>query len=196
MVARHFTSARSRQIFLPCAALLLIAVAVALQLHNQGRLWYCECGQIYLWSGDVWSANNSQHISDPYSFTHLLHGLVLCGALVWLIPKVSWSWRLVVAVFVEAVWEVLENTQFVINRYRGETAALGYNGDTVINSLGDILFFALGFLLARKVGFRLSLALFVITEISLLIFIRDSLILNIIMLIYPSEAIKAWQMGH
>lgn len=180
----------------PGFALLLIAVAVALQLRNQGRLWFCACGKVYLWSGDVWSANNSQHISDPYSFTHMLHGLVICGVLAWLIPKVSWSWRLCLAVLIEALWEIIENTELVINRYRGETAALGYEGDTVVNSLGDVLFFALGFLLARKLGFRLSLALFVITEIVLLIWIRDGLILNIIMLLYPVEAIKAWQMGH
>lgn len=180
----------------PWLTLALIVFGVGLQLRNQGRLWLCECGKVYLWSGDVWSANNSQHISDPYSFTHLLHGLVVCGVLAWLIPKVAWSWRLCLAVLIEALWEIIENTELVINRYRGETAALGYQGDTVVNSLGDILFFALGFMLARKLGFRLSLALFVLTEIVLIVWIRDSLILNVIMLLYPVEAIKAWQMGH
>ena len=194
MTTKFFTSTRSRRLW-PWLALSLIVLAAGLQLRNQGRLWLCDCGQVYLWSGDVWSANNSQHISDPYSFTHLLHGLVICGVLAWLIPKVNWSWRLTLAVLLEAVWEVAENTELVINRYRGETAALGYQGDTVVNSLGDILFFALGFLLARKIGFRLSLALFVLTEALLLVFIRDSLILNIIMLVYPIEAIKTWQMG-
>lgn len=196
MTSKYFTFARRSSKFWPWLTLLLIVLGVGLQLRNQGRLWFCACGEVYLWSGDVWSANNSQHISDPYSFTHMLHGLILCGLLAWLIPKVSWSWRLCLAVLIEALWEVIENTELVINRYRGETAALGYQGDTVVNSLGDIVFFALGFLLARRLGFRLSLALFVITEIVLLIWIRDGLILNIIMLLYPVEAIKAWQMGH
>ena len=194
MIAEYFTSNRRK--LWPWLTLLLIVLAAGFQLRNQGRLLFCACGEVYLWSGDVWSANNSQHISDPYSFTHMLHGLVLCGVLAWLIPKVSWAWRLTIAVLIEALWEVVENTEFIINRYRGETAALGYEGDTVVNSLGDILFFALGFLLARRLGFRLSLALFVITEIVLLIWIKDSLILNVIMLLYPVEAIKAWQMGH
>lgn len=196
MSHRYLTRARMTGKLWPWVTLLLIVLVAGFQLHNQGRLWLCECGKVYLWSGDVWSANNSQHISDPYSFTHMLHGLVICGVLAWIMPKVAWSWRLCLAVLIEALWEVIENTELVINRYRGETAALGYQGDTVVNSLGDILFFALGFMLARKLGWRLSLALFVITEIILIIWIRDSLILNIIMLIYPLEAIKAWQMGH
>jgi hypothetical protein len=195
MTPKLTTSTRSRQLW-PWLALSIIVLTAGFLLRNQGRLWLCDCGQIYLWSGDVWSANNSQHISDPYSFTHMLHGLVICGVLAWLMPKVAWSWRLTLAVSLEALWEVVENTEFVINRYRGETAALGYQGDTVVNSLGDILFFVLGFLLARKLGFRLSLAFFVLTEALLIVFIRDSLIINIIMLLYPVEAIKTWQMGH
>jgi hypothetical protein len=105
-------------------------------------------------------------------------------------------WRLVLAVAIEAAWEVIENTNFVIERYREATAALGYQGDSVVNSLGDILACILGLFLARKLGFRRSLAVFVLVEVALLIWIRDSLVLEVLMLIYPIDAIKAWQMGH
>jgi hypothetical protein len=105
-------------------------------------------------------------------------------------------WRLALAISIEAGWEVFENSAFIINRYREATLALGYEGDTVINSFGDILACGIGFLLARRLGFRRTLLIFVLTEIVLLIWIRDSLILEILMLIYPIDAIKAWQMSH
>jgi len=105
-------------------------------------------------------------------------------------------WRLWLAISVESLWEVIENTNRVIERYRGVTAAIGYQGDTIVNSLGDILSFAVGFILARYLGFRRSFAIFVITELTLLLWIRDSLILNVIMLIYPIQSIKTWQMAH
>jgi hypothetical protein len=174
------------------AALL---IATALQLHSQGRLWRCSCGHIYLWAGDVWSSDNSQHLLDPYSFTHVLHGIVFFWLLAWTAPWLSFGWRLLIALAIEAAWEVGENTEFVIQRYRETTMALGYTGDTVVNSVGDILLCALGFYLAYRLGFRRSLALLVATEIVLLLWIRDSLILNVIMLVYPIEAIKLWQMG-
>ncbi len=176
------------------AIVAVLALAVYL-LHNQGRLWICACGQIYLWVSDTWSSDNSQHWLDPYSFTHLLHGLVFFCLLAWSLPRLSLLWRLWLAILIEALWEVVENSELVIQRYREATAALGYQGDTVINSLGDILVCGVGFWLAFYLGFRRSLALFVITEIVLTLWIRDSLILNIIMLIYPIEAIKAWQLG-
>lgn len=104
--------------------------------------------------------------------------------------------RLSLGTLLEAFWEVFENTEFVIQRYREETAALGYYGDSVANSLGDILICVLGFVIAQRLGFRRSAVVFVATEIVLLIWIKDSLILEIIMLIYPIEAIKGWQIGH
>lgn len=170
--------------------------AAVLQLRWQGRLWSCACGRVLLWSGDAWSADNSQHLFDPYSFTHILHGFIFCGLLAWLLPRVSWAWRLVLALCVEALWEVLENSAAVINRYRETTLALGYTGDTIINSGGDILACGLGFLLARRLGFRRTLLIFVLTEIALVFWIRDSLILEMLMLTYPLDAIKAWQMNH
>lgn len=180
----------------PWLAIVMVLIVTALQLHRQRRLWWCSCGEILLWSGDIWSSDNSQHWLDPYSFTHLLHGLVLCGFLAWSLPRLFVAWRFWLAVSLEALWEVIENSEFIIQRYRQATLALGYEGDTIINSLGDIMLCGLGFVLARYLGPRRSLALFVIMEVVLLIWIRDSLMLNIVMLIYPVEGIKAWQMGH
>ncbi|HEX8633254.1 MAG TPA: DUF2585 family protein [Pyrinomonadaceae bacterium] len=180
----------------PWLAMAIVAAVAALQLRRQGRLWLCECGRVLVWAGDAWGADNSQHLFDPYSFTHVLHGFVFCGVLAWAWPRVGWEWRLALAVSIEALWEVVENSAFVINRYREATLALGYQGDTVINSFGDIIACAFGFVLARRLGLRLTLFAFALTEIALLIWIRDSLLLNVLMLLYPVDAIKAWQMNH
>jgi hypothetical protein len=182
---------------LPWLAIAVVLVGTALVLSSQGRLWWCSCDYLLVWSGDPWSSDNSQHLLDPYSFTHLLHGFLLCGLLALIVPRLSAVWRLWLAVSIEAVWEVLENSEFVIRRYREETAALGYHGDTIVNSLGDILACGLGFVMAQRLGFRRTLALFVLTEVTLAILIRDNLTLNILMLIYPIDAIKEWQAaGH
>jgi hypothetical protein len=180
----------------PWLAIAAATTLAAFQLRWQGRLWLCECSRVLWWTGDAWGSDNSQHLSDPYSFTHVLHGFVFCGVLAWALPRVGWAWRLALAVSIEALWEVVENSAFVINRYREATLALGYQGDTIINSAGDILACALGFLLARRLGLRLTLAAFALTEIVLLLWIRDSLLLNVLMLLHPVEAIKAWQMNH
>ena len=174
----------------------LILAAAVLLLRVQGRSWFCSCGYFLLWSADAWGSDNSQHLLDPYSFTHVLHGFLLWWLLAWMLPRMSVAWRLSLAVALEALWEVIENTNFVIERYREATQALGYHGDTVVNSLGDILMCALGFLVAWRLGFRRTLALFVLTEVVLLVWIRDSLLLNILMLLYPLDGIKAWQAGH
>jgi hypothetical protein len=182
---------------LPWLAIVVVLAGTVYQLRSQGRLWWCSCDYLLLWSGDPWSSDNSQHLLDPYSFTHLLHGFVLCGLLALIVARVSPVWQLCLAVSIEALWEVLENSEFVIRRYRQETAALGYHGDTVVNSLGDILVCGLGFVLARHLGFRRTFALFVVTEVVLAIWIRDNLSLNILMLIYPIDAVKEWQAaGH
>ena len=178
---------------LPWLAIVVVLVATALLFRSQGRLWWCSCDYLLLWSGDPWSSDNSQHLLDPYSFTHLLHGFVLCGLLALIVPRMSAVWQLWLAVTIEALWEVVENSEFVIRRYREETAALGYHGDTVVNSLSDILVCGLGFVLARHLGFRRTFALFVLTEVALAILIRDNLSLNILMLIYPIDAVKEWQ---
>ena len=179
----------------PALGILLVLLVTALQLHNQGRLWWCDC-RGFLWTSDAWGSRTSQTLLDPYSFTHILHGLMFCGLLALLIRGMSWRWRLFVAIVIESAWELIENTNTVIDRYRQATAALGYQGDSVVNSLGDIICCGIGFMIARKLGWRRSIVVFVATELFLLIWIRDSLLLEIIMLIRPISAIKAWQLGH
>src|SRR5688572_7567963 len=144
----------------PPLAIITTVVVAAFQLHIQGRLWLCSCGRLFLWVSDAWSSDTSQHLFDPYSFTHLLHGFLFCWLLMLILPRLSTAWQLWLAVIAEVLWEVVENTNFVIQRYREATAALGYSGDTVINSLGDILMCGLGFILAWRLGFRRSLLLF------------------------------------
>ena len=180
---------------MPWLAIGITLVAVAFQLHYQGRLWQCSCGRFLLWVGDAWSSDTSQHLLDPYSFTHVLHGFVFYWLMLWFAPRLSRVWQLWLAVAAEAVWEVVENSEFIIQRYREGTAALGYSGDTVVNSLGDIVMCGFGFVLARYLGFGRSLTLFVAVEVVLLFWIRDSLLLNVVMLIYPIEWIKQWQAG-
>jgi len=182
--------------FWPWLVIIIVVAVTVYELHGQGRLWVCSCGTVRLWTGDIWSSENSQQFLDPYSFTHLLHGFIFCGLLAWIIPRLSVPWRLWLALSFEALWEIVENTNYMIERYRGVTAAIGYQGDTIFNSLGDIICFGLGFLLARRLGLRRSLAVFAITEIVLVIWIRDSLLLNVIMLIHPIQTIKIWQIGH
>jgi hypothetical protein len=175
---------------------VLVLAATVFQLRQQGRVWWCACGQGNLWAGDIWSAHNSQHVFDPYSFTHVLHGLAFFWILVWLLKSWPFSWRLTLAVLIESAWEVAENAPFIIQRYREATIGLGYEGDSVINSLADILCCTAGFILARYLGFRRSLALFVVVEVLLALVVRDNLTLNILMLLCPVEAIKQWQMVH
>jgi hypothetical protein len=178
--------------------LLLSIVAVfgvtALLLRLEGRLWICSCGRLLIWVGEICSSNNSQHFLDPYSFTHVLHGFLFFWLIAWLVPRLNSSWQLTLAIAVEAAWEVFENTNFIIERYRTATAALGYNGDTVVNSLGDILCCIVGFMIARRLGFRRSLIAFVALELVLILWIRDSLLLEILMLVVPVELIRTWQM--
>ncbi|MDT7542230.1 MAG: hypothetical protein QOE33_2134 [Acidobacteriota bacterium] len=180
----------------PLLVSLIITSLAALELHHQGRRWTCACGRVLVWMGDAWSAETSQQLFDPYSFTHLLHGFAFCGLLALVVPRASAQWRFSLAILIESVWEIAENTNFVINRYRETTAAFGYTGDTVINSVGDICACACGFLIARRLGWRRTLVVFVAIELILLVWIRDSLLLNVLMLIHKSDAIKAWQAGH
>jgi len=171
-------------------------IATVFQLYNQGRIWWCACLHPFLWDGDIRSSHNSQHLFDPYSFTHVLHGVLFCG-LVWLaFPRIRFIWRLWMAVCIECLWEILENTQFVIQRYREATIGLGYEGDSIANSMSDIACCTLGFLLAWHLGLRRSVVFFVVIEFVLLVWIRDNLTLNVLMLICPIDAIKSWQMIH
>jgi len=159
---------------------MVVLVGAAYQLRSQGRLWWCACDYLLLWSGDPWSSGNSQHLLDPYSFTHvLLYGFVFCGLLALTVSRLTAVWQLWIAVSIEALWEVVENSQFVIQRYREETAALGYQGDTIVNSLADILLCEVEFALARRLGLRRTVTLFGVTEVMLAVWIRDNLSLNV-----------------
>jgi hypothetical protein len=152
-------------------------------------------GKFGLWEGDIWSSENSQRFADPYSFSHLVHGFLFYGFL-WLVArKLPVRYRLLIALAVEAGWELLENSPLIINRYREATIALGYVGDSVLNSLSDILMMAIGFLFATRARTWISVVVVIAMEAGCALWVRDNLTLNIIMLIHPVEAIKAWQMG-
>jgi len=179
------------------AAILSFAIlaAAAATLLAMGRNPICACGSIDLWVGQRDSARTSQMLADWYSLSHIVHGL-LFYAILWLVAR-RWpaEWRFVAALLIEASWEVIENTPFVIDRYRETTAALGYSGDSVINSLSDILMMCLGFLIARKIPVWASVALLVLLELLPLFVIRDNLTLNIWNLLAPNPAVAAWQAG-
>lgn len=176
------------------AVIAIMAFTATVELWN-GRLLFCKCGTIRLWAGDIWNNENSQQLSDPYSITHILHGVILY-ALVWSVAgkRLPLGARLVAAVMLEAGWEILENSSFVIERYRATTVSLGYYGDSVFNSMGDICFMMTGFALAYKLPVRLTVIGAVLVDLALLLWIRDSLALNILMLIHPIAVIKNWQM--
>jgi len=178
----------------PALAIAACFIADAVLLRVEGRLWICSCGSLQVWAGKVCSSDNSQHFLDPYSFTHVLHGFLFFWLIAWLAPRLSSNWQLTLAIAVEALWEAFENTNFIIDRYRSETAALGYNGDTVVNSFGDIVCCLVGFMIARRLGLRRSLIVFAALELVLFFWIRDSLLLEIVMLVFSIDSIKAFQM--
>ena len=177
-------------------AIPAIMAVAALVLWTQGRVWWCQAGDYAPWAWNIWSTHNSQHLIDPYSFTHILHGVLEFWLLGLLFRKMPVAWRLVLAVAIEATWEMVENSSFVIERYRAATISLDYFGDSIINSISDIFCCGTGFVIAYKLKFWKSLAIFLTTEAILIVWIRDSLLINIVMLIYPIEAIKQWQMGY
>lgn len=179
-----------RQVF----GILLVLLLMGLLLWLEGRMFFCACGEFRVWVGDTCSSSNSQQLFDPYSFTHILHGFLLFWLIALLLRRLSPGWQFCLALALEAAWEVFENTRFVIERYRTETAALGYQGDTIVNSFGDLACAAVGFLVARKFGLRWSLAVFLLVEFVLVIWIHDGLLLQLAMLIHPVEAVKSWQM--
>jgi len=172
---------------------VLILVVAAAVLLAMGRNPICTCGTVDLWVGLRDSPKTSQMLADWYSLSHIVHGLLFYAAL-WLVAR-RWpaEWRFVVALLIEASWEVTENTPFVIDRYRETTAALGYTGDSVINSLSDILMMGLGFLLARKLPVWAAITLLVVLEVVPLFVIRDNLTLNVWNLLAPNPAVAAWQ---
>jgi predicted DCC family thiol-disulfide oxidoreductase YuxK len=160
-----------------------------------GRSLLGPDGQFGWWETSIWSSENSQRFADPYSFSHLIHGMLFYAMLWFVASKWRINSRLLMAVALEAGWEILENSPFIINRYREATISLGYDGDSVLNSMSDILMMALGFLFARGVPPRVTVAAILVMEIGCALWIRDNLTLNVIMLIYPFDAIKHWQMA-
>lgn len=183
---------RTRVLQIVAAGVVLLLMIVL--LRTQGRLFLCACGQFEIWTSDTCSSNNSQQLFDPYSVTHVVHGFLFFYLVVLVFRRLAGGWQVLLTLALEAAWEVFENSSFVIERYRTATAALGYQGDTVVNSLGDLACALIGFLIARQVGIRNSLILFALLELILILWIRDSFLLQILMLIRPIEALKLWQM--
>jgi hypothetical protein len=179
----------SRVIF---AGIAIMAVTAAVELW-MGRLLLGPDGRFGLWEGNIWSSEQSQRFADPYTFSHMIHGMVFY-AFLWLVaPKAPVLQRFVCALALEAGWEILENSPIIINRYREVTISLGYVGDSVFNSLSDILFAGLGFVLARRARVWVTIVVIVAMEVGTALWVRDNLTLNIIMLVHPLDAVKAWQ---
>jgi hypothetical protein len=179
------------------ALVIVMFVAAAVIEYKLGRLALGPDGKFGWWEGDIWSSEQSQRFADPYSLTHVVHGLLIYGILWLIFRKMPMQYRFALAVLIETAWEVLENSPFIIDRYRAITISIGYVGDSILNSLSDIVMMAIGFLMASRLRVWMSVAFLVAIELVLLVWVRDNLTLNIIMLLYPIEAIKVWQSaGH
>jgi hypothetical protein len=182
----------SRTGWLVAAALVALLAAI---LIFMGRPPICPCGTVSLWHGTVQSNQNSQQISDWYSFSHIIHGFIFYGVLRWIMPERALWVPLAIAIGTEGAWEILENSPLIIDRYREVTMAFGYSGDSVLNSVSDTLFMVAGFLAAGRMRWWVTAALAIAFELFTLWTIRDNLTLNVLMLVSPVEAIKDWQAG-
>ena len=174
---------------------LVLLLVMSGVLSSMGRVLWCACGTYWPWSSDIWSTHNSQHVLDPYTFSHILHGVLFYGLFRLILGEGRIAARWLGALTLEISWEVLENSSFIINKYRESTISLDYFGDSVINSVADVVSCMAGYGIAAVVPAAVSVLGFVTTELLLAWFIRDNLILNIIMLVYPLDAIKQWQLG-
>ena len=174
--------------------ILLAALAATLAIMwAMGRPPICTCGTVELW-GEV-GPKQSQMLADWYSPSHIIHGLLFYALLAWFWPSAPIDRRFLLALVIETAWEIAENTPMVIDRYREATIALGYSGDSILNSLSDIIMMALGFLLAGRLPAWASVVIVLVLELVPLIAVRDNLVLNVIMLVAPNDAILNWQAG-
>ena len=179
-------------------ALLVAGLAVALFAAIEtawGRPPICPCGHVALWAGNPNSPENSQQLSDWYSLSHIIHGFLFYGLLWLVLPQRARAWALPLAVLIEGGWELLENSPIIIDRYRAATIAVGYSGDSILNSMSDIVMMTIGFAIARRLPVRGTIALAVLFELLALAVIRDNLTLNVLMLAWPIDAVRTWQAG-
>ena len=178
-----------------CLAVIIgLGGAMTLVLSMMGRVWWCELGDYSPWSWDVWSSHNSQHLVDPYALSHIQHGIGLFLILTLFgHTAMSMPLRSILVAMVEVTWEIAENTPWIVNRYREATVSLDYYGDSIVNSVGDYAACLFGILIAIRLHPGWAIAIFVAFEILSIIWIRDSLGLNILMLLYPLDAVREWQ---